>query len=779
MNQVPFSLAAAVLLGALPAVCSGDQVLVRVEPVPADGLVVAEVDLGPAARQAGIDGAEALQGLAEVAGQPGSPPKPVPLQFIPGPVEQERFTGVLLLRLPEGSSGVVRLAPSETNGPAETAEWDGAVSTKSYTLRHDPKKMGGMPSTIRFAGTDRTFESFRWADRLFNPDVGGFTLAGDAEASAELVSRGPLATVVRTRARYVQGEKVPPSKPHAVYDWLYFHDRPLVFVRGRMEQAAPHAWKEVHFLELDYPREALPRWAGGEPCKQGEFTGSRDSFGFPDFGAVHDGRNAVAMMRCGQALLYDGGPGTYLQARGDEAWQGFAGTRRETSAWLWIGSAEDLVAAIREAAGNLPTAAQVTVTVDRVRARIAAARRELGGLTPEERRKAWWRVSGAEALEAAGRFDEGRAVASGEVPETWAILDAGELGLILERTEDGMRPVDLFDAAEGRHLLAAVDLPLFTAVLRHVETKEEVKLEADHGWTDCTISHVEAQVEGGEVELRWKSPAEQRLAGLRVTARAIPDASANAIRWKLAVDGVPPGWTLWEVTFPQVPVAELGPGAKVLFPRGCGEVQEDVWERSFRFGGTYPSGWTSMQFMAAYDHEGRTGLYVAAHDPMGSTKDVLVESRDDRGVAAPAAEAGGAAVRQRGRRAGSGNAPVRRRGLRPARGRAARDEGYRRGPWRDVPRRAALRARAGLPAAGGVGMGADRSEEWRGLTCPKPPRPGPGTLALRPSPWQNDARHARVGRVARAVSVFDIAGGRSCPRQKNRRKRSGSRGGAF
>jgi len=616
-------LAAVLLIAALPATSSGDQVLLLTDAVPADGLVVADVDLGAAARQAGIDHTEALQALAELSNQAESSPRRIPVQFIPGPGETENSAGILLLQLPEGFNGVVRLVPSETDRPAETVEWDGTVSTPYYTLHHYPKKMGGMPCEIRFAGTGKAFEGFRWGDRLHNPGRGSFTLASDAEASAALVSRGPLATVVRTRARYVQGEKVPPSKPHAVYDWHYFHDRPLVFVRGRMEQAAPHAWKEIHFLELNYPRQALPRWAGGEPGKQGKFTGSRDSFGFPDFGAVRDGRNAIAMMRCGQALLYDGGPGTYLQARGDEAWHGFAGTRRETSAWLWIGSAEDPVAAIRESAGNLPALAQVTVTVDGVREAIASARQEVEKLPPEKRRQAWWRVSGAEALEASGRFDESLAVASGEVPETWTVVSAGELGLILERTDGGMRPVDLFDAAEGRHLLAAADLPLFALVLRHVETKAEVKLAADGGWTRCAVS----RVEGGEVELRWQGPAEQRLAGLRVTARASPDAAAGAIRWKLRVDGVPAGWTLWDVTFPQLAVDKFGPGAKVLFPRGCGEIKEDAWERSFRFSGTYPSGWTSMQLMAAYDQQSRTGLYVAAHDPAGATKDVLVESR--------------------------------------------------------------------------------------------------------------------------------------------------------
>jgi len=87
------------------------------------------------------------------------------------------------------------------------------------------------------------------------------------------------------------------------------------------------------------------------------------------------------------------------------------------------------------------------------------------------------------------------------------------------------------------------------------------------------------------------------------------------------------------VVFPQVAVADLGPGAEVLFPRAAGEVKRDCWQRGFSFRGTYPSGWTSMPLMAAYSADRKAGLYVAVHDPLGSTKDVAVQSRpSDRAV---------------------------------------------------------------------------------------------------------------------------------------------------
>ena len=110
--------------------------------------------------------------------------------------------------------------------------------------------------------------------------------AADLQAKVTLVSRGPLCTAVRVTGRYVQADgKAPPSAPQAVYDWLYLADRPLVLVRAAMQQKEPSAWPEVHFLELDYPREAFPRWAGGEPWNRVLFTASKKSFTMPQWGA--------------------------------------------------------------------------------------------------------------------------------------------------------------------------------------------------------------------------------------------------------------------------------------------------------------------------------------------------------------------------------------------------------------------------------------------------------------------------------------------------------------
>ena len=85
-------------------------------------------------------------------------------------------------------------------------------------------------------------------------------------------------------------------------------------------------------------------------------------------------------------------------------------------------------------------------------------------------------------------------------------------------------------------------------------------------------------------------------------------------------------WSLWHVVFPQLEVVAPGKEPVLLIPRGPGEEQHGVWQRAFSFQGTYPSGWTSMQFMAAYDRPSRSGLYWAIHDPLGGTKELSAKS---------------------------------------------------------------------------------------------------------------------------------------------------------
>jgi len=203
------------------------------------------------------------------------------------------------------------------------------------------------------------------------------------------------------------------------------------------------------------------------------------------------------------------------------------------------------------------------------------------------------------------------------------ILTAGELRITFERTDQGIKVQSLLDTTTETELLSAKTLPLFTLKLRHCETKEEIQLNSDAGWTKVAIESTDSGA-----KLRWQK---SKISGLEVIACATLDDEANAVCWKLQVNNDNPQWSTWRVVFPQVSVAELSAEASVFFPRAPGEVQQGLWQKEFCHQGLYPEPWTTMQFMAAYDEKLGIGIYLAIHDPLASAKDISVESRPEEG----------------------------------------------------------------------------------------------------------------------------------------------------
>ncbi|NLF70971.1 MAG: hypothetical protein GX575_18210 [Candidatus Anammoximicrobium sp.] len=618
--------AAAVLLGLAGAapVCA-EAVWLRIDNVPENGLVVAEVDLTAAAQWCGVASVTPA-GIRAVADSGAT------LQFVPDADfdPQKNVRGVLVARLPGGAPARLRLELD--TGAAAPVSGDGVVETAGFRIVHDPARQGGLPSQLVFRATGKTWETIRWQDRLHHAQHGGYRIADDRQAVVTRIADGPLAAAVRVASRFVRGDgSAPESKPDAIYQWLYLRDRPLVYVTVVQRQQQPYAWNEAHFLECHQSGDELPQWSGGNPARSGEFSGADRSQPFRDWAALHDGRNAVAVLRSGQMTIYDGkgGYGPYLHAHSSLAWQAWSGTQRRLAAWLWIGSDERAAQAVAQAAEQLPQGADVTVTVERVQTRLEQARAEAAQRTGDALRQARRQVAVAERLERQGRFQAALDAADGKLPPTLQMLSAGDLGLLLERTPKGIRVVQLLDAASGVQLFAPQPLPLFSLALRRSGAQDDTLVAADDGWREARIERRDE----GPLRLVWSGSQSDGLDALRVEAAAAPDEAGSAIRWTLRVE-TPADWQLREVTFPQVAVADLGRQADVVFPRGSGEIQRGLWQRAFTCSGRYPSGWTSMQWLAAYDTARQTGLYVAMHDPGAATKQIQLDSRPaERAVA--------------------------------------------------------------------------------------------------------------------------------------------------
>jgi len=449
---------------------SADQVMLLVNAVPEHGLVVKQTDLTPAVQRCRIGRVNPARITA--TDEQGTP---VQFQFIPDSDfdPQKKITGHIVTRLASNRTRHLKLEFAAESEEPPLGSY--SVATSNYAMAHDPSK-GGLPTKITFRTTGKLFDNFRWQDRVHHEKLGGFALQNDKAASVECIAAGPLCTAVRVRAKYVDSEaKSPPSHPEATYQWMYFNELPIVFVTTEVRQAQAFKWNELHLLELNFPGEDFKEWAGGEPLNQGAFQATGQSHHATAWGALVDGSNVIAMFDCGGLTFHDGrgGYGTYLHAHGDRAWKPWSNTQARFAAWLWIGSDNDAIESVRLLANQSLTAANIIVTTTDVRAAVEAG---------EEQPENQWRNTIAQQLEAAGRLEQAIEVAQGRILPNWILVEASDLKLVLERTEQGIRVLSLLDARTNQELLAPGALPLFSVTLRDTDTKELLTLTADSAW---------------------------------------------------------------------------------------------------------------------------------------------------------------------------------------------------------------------------------------------------------------------------------------------------------
>ncbi len=619
-------LALFVLMTCTAAVRS-EQPLLLLDRAPRGNLALVHVDLTAAVQRGDIDARRLPRLQASNAANDAS----LPAQFIPAPgatgsaASSTPVTeGMLVLQVPPGFQGPVRLMEDQAQSTPISAG-GGEVDTAACRIAYDPLKMAGFPSRIQFGKTRKDFQNFAWNDRLHHQELGGFLLRNDKQASVSVVSDGPLCRVVRVEASYKRADGTQPSsQPRAVYDWYYFRNVPLVYVTAVITQKSSFRWNEVHFLELNFPGKDFLHWAGGQREAAGQLVGDSQSQRMPDWAALVDGSNAIGMFGCGTVLVHDGRGhyGTYLHAEGDRSWQPWDDTVRRYSGWLWIGCADSPQQAIAHWQQQLPLQLPGTVTTQRVHDAIANSRRDAEQLADAARAAQRWNIAVASRLERGGRAEAALDALAGKLPDDWQVLEAGDLRLAVTRGASGIRLASLFDSRANHEHLGADPGPLFRITLRNAESQQLKTIDADQGWQQLDVNTPNSDT----LVLRWHDPVDSDVGALQVTAEARADPNHSAVHWRFNASGEKEPWGLWHVIFPQLEVVAPGDDPVLLIPRGPGEEQLGVWDKAFSFQGRYPSGWTSMQFMAVYDRQSQTGLYWAIHDPFGGTKDFAAKT---------------------------------------------------------------------------------------------------------------------------------------------------------
>lgn len=232
-------------------------------------------------------------------------------------------------------------------------------------------RQGGFPARFEFTASKKVFDfgSFFWEDRLYRKDLGGFNLNLDKKAQIELVSDGPICSVIRSKAKFVNHKGISPEgDPQAIYHWFCFKDQPDIYVQATYRQDKPVLWKELHFCEF-HQDKAFTEWLSSEDGRAGSFAGSDKSERFRSIAAVADSNGNALMMFGGNTCVYDGkrSPSSYLLFDPNFAWQSWQTNEQTNSCWIRLtqltGSLKEKQETLKKiAAARTPVYSQFEIT---------------------------------------------------------------------------------------------------------------------------------------------------------------------------------------------------------------------------------------------------------------------------------------------------------------------------------------------------------------------------------------------------------------------------------
>lgn len=609
--------------------------------------VTLPVDFAAVAQALGQPPPQPPLALTAAAEGPQGALTPVPVQF--DPEAPGAVAGEVTLLLPGGpETKRVRLyfTPERPDLPSLAApslvvtEEAGAVTVNNghCAFTHDPAKLGGLPSRLQFTETGKICDTFTLNDRVHEAKVGGYRLAEDPEPEVRLLSSGPLRACVQVSARYLRDGQAPESRPRAVYRFTYYAGSPLVRISAQMTQDTAFGWPELHLWEFNFPDTSFTRWLTGEPESSGELLADKAFHSAGRWTALADGKSVLAVFGP-MGRVYDGRGeyGTYLHG----PWVSWYSQEERLQVTLWAGSvAPERAGSTLAAAADAAEAVQMAaLTIQPLEDQLAAMDEAIGSLPRSERARWRWlavlsRRAGAgglaHSIATTRRLTDlvARNVPLAEAERLISRASGGRLtvlandsvGWAFGQFDETLRPLSCFDFRTQRELLSTSNTPLWEMTLQRPDrTTTAVSAAA--------AASAQARIDGVRAELRYTLPDE--LSGANVRVQVTLDGPSSS--WKLSVTGMAQGWSVRDVTFPQVVVGPLGDQPEddhLLFPQGSGILKRAPLLQSVEYAGMYPDGWCSFQLMAYYDRQG--GLYVACHDPLGSTKRIITRPSTDR-----------------------------------------------------------------------------------------------------------------------------------------------------
>jgi hypothetical protein len=297
---LPTALLLAIVLPAAAADAPYAIVIARTSATGGDPApVTVAIDFTAVAEALGLQVGPPVLPLVACRELPDGTLEPVASQF--DPAQPGSGAGELTLLLPASAASqrvrvyfaAQRPAMASASAPGLQVTEEGnaiAVGNPYYRLTHDRGKQGGLPSAVQFVGTGKLCDTFALNDRVYNADLGGgYRLGDDRNPSVEVLSRGPLRAAIRVRARYLQGEKAPPSNPRAEYVFIYYAASPLVRIHATMTQDGAQTWPELHLWEFNTPDQCFTRWLTGKPPAGDALKADQGSYRGGYWGALAEG----------------------------------------------------------------------------------------------------------------------------------------------------------------------------------------------------------------------------------------------------------------------------------------------------------------------------------------------------------------------------------------------------------------------------------------------------------------------------------------------------------
>ncbi len=531
----------------------------------------------------------------------------------------------------------------------ETANAQIRIGNQYFRTTQPERGNGGFPTSVTFAHSGLTTKQFYYEDRIYDGNTKvGYGLKHDSKATASVVARGPLRTVIKVEAHYARGESHTKGNARAVYHYEFRAGSPLVAVTADVKQDEAEPWTELHFLQLSTQGMKFPLWRAGQN-RSGRFTGSKKSHTVKHWGVMGDGIDAIGLFTAGNLVAYDDPAGycNYFQFP-------VVGWNTEThrfAGWIYIGPFQSHAVMDRWSA-RLAHPPKATLrplpALQALRAKLAQLPDEpTGAIEARYERALYLRLlardpatiqqADLEAVPALTRafadpkFDVRTECGPKQGPGNVTLRRVGDslwlanafaaFHLDLSR---GGRITQVLNLTHGRDFIgpgAAQDTPLWRLKLRRkdgktvtVDSRTAGRPNTDKGRGRAGVRGPKDDAEHGEVNIKveWPGCRVPDCQGtLRVSAELKIRSDRPMVYARLAIENQLTDAGLWTVEFPVI--APLGPRGQidVAVPRGNWGILSRALAGGT--GGSYPSGNWPMQYVSVTS--GPSTLYLADHHP--------------------------------------------------------------------------------------------------------------------------------------------------------------------